>query len=245
MLDEYYTFSSETYEHAIQIAVYDDFILEAEEYIFLYIPSLRLMNDVLLVAETSPSHVRIVIQDDEGRIELLIKDWHNSRHKRDALYEFFVAVATVGFKNVGDIMLQEGGGSERVCVGFDSAMENVTIDSEVYFILEIDSKASFPGSGHGNVYTGTFCESSSLVQISFEDLNFQPSSSSLYVDKYGHEDCIHLSSAYDTNVNDSHYTLTFDIRYTTISSVEINQQHASIDVYVTDVHGNGHVSESV
>ena len=52
----------------------------------------------------------------------------------------------------GDVMLQEGGGSARICAGFDS-MDGVMIDSGVDFILIVtDLSPVTPGTGHGKNY---------------------------------------------------------------------------------------------
>ena len=61
-----------------------------------------------------------------------------------------LAVAVVGFKNDMQIMLQEGGKSARVCVGFDSSMENVSMEDSVYITIDVIPDINNPGSGYGN-----------------------------------------------------------------------------------------------
>ena len=148
VLEEHYEFNNETTEQAVHIVVYDDLILEEEEYFLLYIPTLSTNNDVLLVTETSPNSVRVIIHDDEGN-EICFR--HYTFHIENVqLFILCAAVAQVGFKTDGDIMLQEGGGSARVCAGFDSDVDTKTIDSKVFFILKVtDLSALNPGSGHG------------------------------------------------------------------------------------------------
>lgn len=60
-------------------------------------------------------------------------------------------VAVVGFKMEGDVMLQEGGGSARICAGFDiDDMDGIIIDSGVDFVFIIaDLSPIIPGTGHG------------------------------------------------------------------------------------------------
>ena len=57
----------------------------------------------------------------------------------------------VGFTMEGDLMLQEGGGSARVCAGFDNNMDGMTIiDDRVFIIFTItDLSPITPGTGHG------------------------------------------------------------------------------------------------
>ena len=56
----------------------------------------------------------------------------------------------MGFTTEGDVMLQEGGGSTRICAGFDSDMDGEIIDIEVFFIFQIlDLLPITPGTGHG------------------------------------------------------------------------------------------------
>jgi hypothetical protein len=53
-------------------------------------------------------------------------------------------------------MLQEGGRSARVCVGFETSMENMSIEDSVYIRIDVISKSNNPGSGYGNAH----CKSS-------------------------------------------------------------------------------------
>ena len=47
-------------------------------------------------------------------------------------------------------MLQEGGGSARICAGFDNDMDGITIDNRVFLIFTIsDLSPTNPGTGHG------------------------------------------------------------------------------------------------
>ena len=47
-------------------------------------------------------------------------------------------------------MLQEGGGSARICAGFDNDMRNTKLNNEVFFIFTItDLSPINPGTGHG------------------------------------------------------------------------------------------------
>ena len=58
----------------------------------------------------------------------------------------------MGFTTEGDVMLQEGGGSARICAGFDNDMvqEGILIDDRVHFIFTIaDLSSTIPGTGHG------------------------------------------------------------------------------------------------
>ena len=67
----------------MRIIVYDDNILEEEEYFTLSFPTLTTSKDVLLITETSPNSVRVVIQDDEGNHNIIggyISIGHNSMH---------------------------------------------------------------------------------------------------------------------------------------------------------------------
>ena len=59
-------FDNGTSEQTVHIIVYDDKILEAEEYFWLYFPSLTTNNDVHLIAETIPNRATVTIQDNEG-----------------------------------------------------------------------------------------------------------------------------------------------------------------------------------
>ena len=61
-------------------------------------------------------------------------------------------VAVVGFTMAGDAMLQEGGGSAKICAGFDDEdMDGIEIDNGVDFIFIVaDLSPITPGTGHGN-----------------------------------------------------------------------------------------------
>lgn len=61
-------------------------------------------------------------------------------------------VAVVGFTMEGDTMLQEGGGSTKICAGFDAEdMDGIEIDSGVDFIFVVANLSSItPGTGYGN-----------------------------------------------------------------------------------------------
>ena len=48
-------------------------------------------------------------------------------------------------------MLQEGGRSARVCVGFDVSLETLSIEDSVYIRIDVISKSNNPGSGYGKL----------------------------------------------------------------------------------------------
>ena len=75
LLETHYIFDNETSEHKVKIIAFDDLILEAEEYFLLYFPTLNTRKDVLLMTETSPNSVRVVIQDDEGNYWVKIQQY--------------------------------------------------------------------------------------------------------------------------------------------------------------------------
>ena len=55
----------------------------------------------------------------------------------------------VGFQGERNFILQEGGGSAIICVGFNNYSE-IEIDSAVFFIFTISDLSPIePGTGHG------------------------------------------------------------------------------------------------
>ena len=55
----------------------------------------------------------------------------------------------VGFQAERDFILQEGGESAIICVGFNN-YSGIEIDSEVFFIFTISDLSPIePGTGHG------------------------------------------------------------------------------------------------
>ena len=133
-------------------------------------------------------------------------------------------------------MLQEGGGSAGICAGFDNDMRNTKLNNEVFFIFTItDLSPINPGTGHG-IYSAflsyEYFDSNDIII----DLILEPSAT-IYIDKYGREDCLDVSSAYDINLNESLHVLSLQIRHTsvTISSVIFSQRY--LNVYITDYHG--------
>ena len=65
MNKDQYTFSSDISQERVEIIVYDDMFLEDEEQLSLCI--LLRNTDVQLVSSTSPSCIRVRIQDNEGK----------------------------------------------------------------------------------------------------------------------------------------------------------------------------------
>ena len=62
-------------------------------------------------------------------------------------------------------------------------------------------------------------------------------SATLYIDKFAREDCLQVSSAYDTNLNESEHILSLHIRDTTVTKSEVIFSRQNLTVYIEDYHG--------
>ena len=62
-------------------------------------------------------------------------------------------------------------------------------------------------------------------------------SSGLHITSFTREECVYVSSIYDTNLNDSVYTLSLTVSEATVSTVIISDQRANLTVYTFDLHG--------
>ena len=62
-------------------------------------------------------------------------------------------------------------------------------------------------------------------------------SSGLIITNSTREECVYVSSIYDTNLNDSVYTLSLTVSDTTVSTVIVSNHQANLTVYTTDLNG--------
>ena len=68
------------------------------------------------------------------------------------------------------------------------------------------------------------------------DLILKPSDT-LYIYEHAHEDCLDVSSPYDTNLNESKHLLSLQIRATSVSRSKVIFSRQYLNVYITDYHG--------
>ena len=68
------------------------------------------------------------------------------------------------------------------------------------------------------------------------DLILKPSNT-LYIYEHAHEDCLEISSPFDTNLNESMHLLSLQIRGTSVSRSKVIFSRQYLKVYIADYHG--------
>ena len=75
-----------------------------------------------------------------------------------------------------------------------------------------------------------------ILSTNILDLILEPSTT-LYIDKFAREDCLQVSSAYDTNLNESEHILSLHIRDTSVTESEVIFSRQNLTIYIEDYHG--------